>query len=182
MTKELALDAYVTRTKAQKEQDRRDEVRGLKEKFLKPVVKSGGIQSTAGSSTPPAKTTYINRAAARRSRTGPSAPPAPSPFFAVPGSRAAPDFASPPSNPFSESSKGAVLLSKLGGSAPSTPGSGLGTLIQPKAFGGSLQERPGLGSRPLTVVDGSASAQGSSGKRDWREEVRDQNRKRFKEM
>lgn len=158
-------------------------MRGLKEQFLKPIVKAVDVKMTSDDTPAPPKTTYINRAAARRSRTGAAHPAAsPSPFFSVPGSRIAPDFASAPtpapSDPFNSTSKGAVLLSKLGGS---TPG-GLGTLIQPKSFtGGSREERPGLGSRPLTV-GASESASSSASKRDWREDARDQNRKRFKEM
>ncbi|ORY88977.1 hypothetical protein BCR35DRAFT_300734 [Leucosporidium creatinivorum] len=206
--KEAAPDAYVTKTKAQKEQERRDKMRGLKEQFLKPAsAKAGPFDSTATTNNAASSSTkpgFIDRAAARRSRTGAAAKPPPtssssaaassSPFFAVPGSRNAPDYSStpsaPPSDPFGATSKGAVLLSKLGGggsasSSISTPQGGLGTLIQPKSLaGGSREERPGLGSRPLSVVGGGgeASALGAGEKRGWREDVREANRKRFREM
>jgi hypothetical protein len=206
--KEAAPDTYVTKTKAQKEQERRDKMRGLKEQFLKPAsakaAPSWASPSTDGAASS-SKPAFIDRAAARRSRTGAPTQPSSvsssytgssSPFFAVPGSRTAPDYSStpsaPPSNPFGATSKGAVLLSKLGGgdsasSSTSSTQSGLGTLIQPKSFtGGSREERPGLGSRSLTVVSGGeeSSALGAAGgeKRGWREDVREANRKRFREM
>lgn len=192
-------------------------MRGLKDQFLKPAgsTPSKGLPDVKGSTTidgtpAEARPAFIDRAAARRSRTGvttkpPRAtggpPPKPStaasPFFAVPGSRAAPDYASspsqPPADPFSATSKGALLLSKLGGggssaavgSSPSSgAGSGLGTLIQTKSVGsGARDERPGLGSRPLVAVGGEDAGLGAGAagdKRGWRDDAREANRKRFK--
>lgn len=201
--KEAAPDAYITRTKAQKEQERREKMRGLKEQFLKPTVTkaapSHSSPTTSDVASNPSAPAFIDRAAARRSRTGaPAKPPSASsisssPFFAVPGSRNnAPDYSSssssPASNPFGATSKGAVLLSKLGGdgSASASPSQrGLGTLIQPKSFaGGSREERPGLGSRPLAVVGGAGTEVSAVGaeKRGWREDAREANRKRFRDM
>jgi hypothetical protein len=70
----------------------------------------------------------------------------------------------------------------------STRQPGLGTLIEAKTFdktsaggGGARDFRPGLGSRPLVAIDQVGQIAGDS-KRDWREDVREASRKRFKEM
>ncbi|GAA6038427.1 hypothetical protein JCM8097_007643 [Rhodosporidiobolus ruineniae] len=125
--------------------------------------------------------------------------PALNPFFAVPGPAAS--FSAAPSpakaDPFGSESRGAKLLSKLAGSSASPAGNGnggasgsgagLGTLIQPRTAdpsGGREAGRAGLGSRKLVEIEKVAAAQGGGGveKRDWREDVREASRKRFREM
>lgn len=181
-------EAYSTKTKSQKEQDRREKMRGLKDQFLKPA-NSASKPSPVSSAPSSAPKPFIDRAAARRQRTGPSKPPtpSPSPFFTVPGSapsQSAPPTA-PPSNPFASSSRGALLLSKMSGEPSGSAGGGLGALIQPKSFDTKTtgrEERPGLGSKKLVVIGEQAGSAGGEGKRGWREDVREANRKRFREM
>lgn len=233
---------YSTLTKAEKEQIRRQKMKGLKNKYsltnskstLKPNTSSSIASaadsttnhSTTLSSTPTTATAFVtsspfvDRSAARRVRDGaPSKPmsiPAPSPFFQVPStnsklSNTSTNSASlsslpnlTPINPFDSTSRGAQLLAKMSSSSnsisitesPSTYSStsthGLGTLIQAKTFaqnGGSREEKPGLGSRDLVIIGaedsqigGSRSEKNVGGKRDWREDVRERNRKRFREM
>ncbi|CEQ42325.1 SPOSA6832_04116 [Sporobolomyces salmonicolor] len=149
-------------------------------------------------------------ASARPSRPA-AAKPGPTPFFTVPGRTPTSSFAAPPSasaappasysapNPFSSDSKGAQLLSKLSGPAASPsptatsstlPGSnrspGLGTLIEARTLDTSAvgrDARPGLGSRPLVdIATLGGAASGASEKRDWREDVREASRKRFREI
>ncbi|GAA5869125.1 hypothetical protein JCM8547_008703 [Rhodosporidiobolus lusitaniae] len=214
------------KTKEEKEQDRKDLMKGLKEKLLKPAVgsPSSSSSSSAATSAKPASAStsspaYINRAAARRQRDGPSqASPsskasktprtavstaAPSPFFTVPGPAAS--FSVAPTSaakvdPFGAESKGAQMLSKLS-SASSAPGfrrggTRLGTLIQPRTVDtsgsvgggdrGGEASRAGLGSRKLVQIEQIAASAGGGGKagekRDWREDVREASRKRFREM
>ncbi|BGP18537.1 hypothetical protein JCM10213_002950 [Rhodosporidiobolus nylandii] len=212
-----------TKTKEEKEQDRREQMRGLRDRLLKPDGGGKGgksskpAASTAAGSPKPA---FVDRAAARRQRDAGSAtssltpkpkPPASSPFFAVPGPAAsfsaAPSRASStPSDPFASDSRGAQLLSKLSGPAPSSvsaaptsaspAGKGLGTLIQPRTIdhssaGGGRDARPGLGSGRLVEIEKVSQQSGSGGsggngvageKRDWREDAREASRKRFREM
>ncbi|GAA6003827.1 hypothetical protein JCM10207_006426 [Rhodosporidiobolus poonsookiae] len=212
--------AYTTKTKGEKEQDRREQLKGLKERFLKPD--SGGKGKPSARAAPPSapasassSPAFIDRAAARRHRD--AAPPAPSsrkpqpkaapalnPFFAVPGPAAS--FSAPPSrttaapkppDPFAEGSKGAAMLAKLSGPgvAPSSSSSstssaatpGLGTLIQPRTLASSSSSsgegaRAGLGSRPLIAIERVAADQSTGEKRDWREDVREKSRKRFREL
>ncbi|GAA5823780.1 hypothetical protein JCM11251_003291 [Rhodosporidiobolus azoricus] len=218
-----------TKTKEEKEQDRREQMKGLKDKFLQVGAKEKKPNSAGSSETAAPKPTYINRAAARRQRdvsavttsakaakhsssssksvSGPF-----NPFFAIPGpaasfsaapSRATPNLTS--ADPFSAESKGAQLLSKLSTASPassfaSSPAHrqpGLGNLIQPRTFdasapgGGGREARPGLGSRQLVEIEkvsqnrggGAGGELGRGGeKRDWREDVREASRKRFREM
>ncbi|GAA5889208.1 hypothetical protein JCM6882_000675 [Rhodosporidiobolus microsporus] len=231
-----------TRTKEEKEQDRREQMKGLKDKFLKTDGKEKKPAPTSSSSATSSKPAFVDRAAARRQRDAsaitttarpssksskPAAAGSFNPFFAVSGaaasfsappSRASP--APPPADPFAAESKGAQLLSKLtrpangAASSPSTTAAaaaaaapthrqpGLGTLIQPRTFdsagagGGGRDARPGLGSRELVEIEkvsqgrngaggrgGGGAGGGAAGeKRDWREDVREASRKRFREM
>ncbi|BGP34115.1 hypothetical protein JCM10296v2_005930 [Rhodotorula toruloides] len=215
-----APNNYTTKTKEQKEQERREQMAGLKAKLLKaapaPAAKSTArppdSHESAASDTAPApkpkKAAFVDRAAARRQRdAGASLPskPAASPFFTVPGassvataaasSASAPKPASP-ANPFGTDSKGAQLLSKLGGSASTTAlngrtTGGLGTLIEARTYAAEREARPGLGSREL-VVGVEKVAHGSNGdggagdgngvKRDWRDVGRERSYKRFREV
>ncbi|KAL8284232.1 hypothetical protein RQP46_004981 [Phenoliferia psychrophenolica] len=212
-------EAYSTRTKAEKEQDRRAQMKGLKAKYLTPGAGGGSHESrkkaamlvsstsaTGSQIQPPSKVdephqpAFVDRAAARRARTGATAKPAlASPFFAVPGrtassfsaatTTAAPTPQAPPENPFATTSRGAQLLSKLtrpsGGDSPDAAGAGLGTLIQPRTFDTATTGRemkPGLGSKPLVVIGQPKSPGDQGGKRGWREDAREANRKRFKEL
>ncbi|GAA5891150.1 hypothetical protein JCM8208_002518 [Rhodotorula glutinis] len=134
-----------SRTKAQKEEDRREQMALLRGKLLKPAP---GTSSTAPSSStsaaststpraaakPAASSPFIDRAAARRER---NAHATPSPFFAVPGrtssstataaaaapARPKPAAAAAAADPFASDSRGARLLSKLSGSAGPAAGS-----------------------------------------------------------
>lgn len=211
---------YTTRTKAEKEQDRRDKMKGLKEQLLKPKTSAAAAPSPItprtgakavdkdDDATPSGASPFVDRAAARRSRnrdaggSAKSQTTATPPFLNLGGSSsvmsAPASIIAPPSNPFASTSKGAVLLAKLGGasastvpSASATPTSGLGKLIEPKTIGGGgiggavrgVQDRPGLGSRPLVAIDrGEAEVREAGAKRGWREDVREANRKRFREM
>ena len=97
--------------------------------------------------------------------------------------------------PFQADSRGAQLLSKLTAptSAPSdTPplatslptqvpvaSRRLGQLIVARSIPTTQGEsRPGLGSAPLVALEQAAL----SSKRDWREDIREQSRKRFKDL
>ncbi|GAA5876463.1 hypothetical protein JCM1840_005546 [Sporobolomyces johnsonii] len=134
---------YATKTKEEKEQERREQMRGLKEKLLKPTAKGSAPPPpmTASSPTAPPRTSspaFVDRAAARRARDAgatkalpAAAKPSPrSPFFTVPGRTPTSSFAAAPAtttissssaanssaaNPFASDSKGAQLLSKLSG-------------------------------------------------------------------
>ncbi|KAK4699751.1 hypothetical protein P7C70_g6506, partial [Phenoliferia sp. Uapishka_3] len=204
-----------TRTKAEKEIDRRAQMRGLKDKYLAPSGSGGGsigsrkkaaqlVENTAklpgNSAAAPVLDSpkFVDRAAARRALTGAAAKPPvaqPSPFFAIPGRgsssastvMAAPSPIVPPENPFGTTSRGAQLLSKLT-RTESVDGAGLGTLIQPRTFDTTTtgrEQRPGLGSKQLVVIGQpkpGEGAEGNGGKRGWREDVREANRKRFKEL
>lgn len=168
----------------------------------------------------PAKPTFIDRAAARRKRdigaqepmlptsTSHSSLASPMGLPAMPSSAVVPS--SPAPDPFSATSKGAILLQKMGAggnlnqatlSSPplllngessqssersgSGGGAGLGSLIDPKTFCMASEARPGLGSRPLvSLMDLDAVNGGDkrSAAGDWREDVREKNRKRFREM
>lgn len=174
-------------------------MRGLKDQFLKPPpVNNRTVEPSVEISSKepiPATPVFVDRAKARRLRTaveakqrasttiGPSRP-TPSPFFSVPGATTSSITSQPPTTPFSSTSKGAVLLSKL--TKPSDSETGLGTLIQPRTFDVATtgKERPGLGSKPLVDISGgeSEAQQVNGGKRGWREDVREANRKRFREM
>ncbi|GAA5897397.1 uncharacterized protein JCM6883_006687 [Sporobolomyces salmoneus] len=211
--------AYHTKSKEEKEFERREQLKGLKDKFLKPSAKSTTATAMPQPTTT-AKTSdspYINRAAARRARDAGSKnvsalttrnsnkSATASPFFSVPGVTSSSTFVAPPSSttskpdPFTSESKGAKLLSKMsgggGGGSSSTPskqsrGIGLGTLIEARTFdkgtagggGGTRDARPGLGSRPLIAIEQVGQQAGDPSKRDWREDVREASRKRFKEM
>ncbi|GAA5991416.1 hypothetical protein JCM5350_006918 [Sporobolomyces pararoseus] len=214
-TKEIPA-AYHTKTKEEKEYERREQMKGLRDKFLKPTKSTPSLPPPAPSrptETSSSKPSFVDRAAARRARDSaadsalkPRKPAAlSSPFFSVPGVTSSSTFVAPPStniakaDPFSKESKGAQLLSKMGGGAgggpitsvPSTASTrapGLGTLIEAKTFdkgginGVSRDSRPGLGSRPLVAIDQVGQSAGEGSKRDWREDVREASRKRFKEM
>ncbi|GAA5963417.1 hypothetical protein JCM3765_003063 [Sporobolomyces pararoseus] len=212
-TKEIPA-AYHTKTKEEKEYERREQMKGLKDKFLKPMKSTPPLPSPTPSrptEPPTLKPSFVDRAAARRARDSgadstskPRKPAVPSPFFSVPGVNSYSTFIAPPSttavkaDPFSKESKGAQLLSKMGGggggsalsipSSTSTRSPGLGTLIEAKTFdkggvsGVSRDSRPGLGSRPLVAIDQVGQTVGDGSKRDWREDVREASRKRFKEM
>ncbi|GAA5863668.1 hypothetical protein JCM3774_001208 [Rhodotorula dairenensis] len=157
---------FLTKTKEQKEQDRREQMAGLKAQFLKPPVKGGasprsrdapnaanGRESSAlapasvAQSAPPAKATFVDRAAARRQRDIGASIPLPahrkqpasssvasaSPFFTVPGATASATAAaassaapSKPADPFASDSRGAQLLSKLAGGRTNGSQSGQG--------------------------------------------------------
>lgn len=133
------------------------------------------------------------------------------PGSSKPAFSSAPVLAAPPLDPFGSDSKGARMLSKLSGGGSSGAaggagvggvggggGTGLGTLIQPRVIesaglgGGREATRPGLGSRKLVEIEtvaagtagegGGEGEAGAGGKRDWREDVREKNRKRFREM
>lgn len=171
-------ESYTTKTKSQKEQDRREKMRGLKDQFLKPSSKPAPTTTPSTPSTSSAPKPFIDRAAARRQRTGSSKPPtpSPSPFFTVPGSapsHSAPPTAPPP-NPFASSSRGALLLSKMSGEPSGNAGGGLGTLIQAKSFDTKTtgrEERPGLGSKKLVVIGEQVGSVGVEGKRGDRKSV-----------
>ncbi|GAA5969473.1 hypothetical protein JCM11641_008126 [Rhodosporidiobolus odoratus] len=230
-----APSKYATKTKEEKEQDRRDQLRGLRAKLLqpettknpKPSTSSSAAKTTSPSSPSAAtpKSVFVDRAAARRHRDGaPSRAPAPAkpapmnPFFAIPGPAAS--FSAPPSqtpasslDSFSSESKGAQLLSKLTrpspassatsptaatsvtGAASRPSGTGLGTLIQPRTFDptapGARDARPGLGSGRLVEIEkvsqkpngkGGVGGGAAGEKRNWREDVREASRKRYREM
>ncbi|EGU11575.1 Proteophosphoglycan ppg4 [Rhodotorula toruloides ATCC 204091] len=202
-----APNNYTTKTKEQKEQERREQMAGLKAKLLKPASSAKSTartpvshDSAAPDAMPapkPKKAAFVDRAAARRQRdAGASLPstarPAASPFFTVPGassvataaaSSASAPKPTPPANPFSTDSKGAQLLSKLGGSASHTApngrtNGGLGTLIEARTYAAEREARPGLGSREPVVgvekVANGSNGEGGSGdgngiKRDWRD-------------
>ncbi|GAA5854366.1 hypothetical protein JCM3766R1_002299 [Sporobolomyces carnicolor] len=131
-------------------------------------------------------------------------PPPPPPFDHHPRVALA---AGPAPDPFSHDSKGAQMLSKMTPAARNAEGEeggrpregapgggggggGLGTLIEARTFDrGPLDAnaRPGLGSRPLIAIDQVAQQQRRdettmAAKRDWRQDVREASRKRFKEM
>ncbi|GAA5840683.1 hypothetical protein JCM9279_007402 [Rhodotorula babjevae] len=131
-----------SRTKAQKEQDRREQMALLRGKLLKPAPgtsssssttaasSSAATASTAGAAKTPTSSPFIDRAAARRER---NAHAAPTPFFAVPGrtasataAAAAPASAPParpaPADPFASDSRGARLLGKLSGAGAGAAG------------------------------------------------------------
>ncbi|GAA6011200.1 hypothetical protein JCM11491_006754 [Sporobolomyces phaffii] len=207
--------AYHTKTKEEKELERREQIKGLKDKFLKPPKPSKPNSSSTASVTPRSSnsrdstSSFVDRAAARRARDAGAiakqpSKPTPSPFFSVPGVTSSSTFVAPPSaivkaDPFSSDSKGAKLLSKMGGAgggstsnaiekSPTAPLQGMGTLIEARTFdksaaggGGGREARPGLGSRPLVAIDRVGQTP-TSDKRDWREDVREASRKRFKEM
>lgn len=188
---------------------------GLKAKLLKPAsaAKPAGrpaasdpaTSSDAAPAAKPKKTAFVDRAAARRQRDAGAAPPpskpAISPFFAVPGASSIATAAacsastakpSPPVNPFATDSKGAQLLSKLGGggggtaSSNGSTASGLGTLLEARTYAAEREARPGLGSRDLVVgvekvAHGSNGAEGGV-KRDWRDVGRERSYKRFREV
>ncbi|KAM0755643.1 hypothetical protein T439DRAFT_330753 [Meredithblackwellia eburnea MCA 4105] len=221
---------FTTKSKSDKEQDLRAKMRGLKDQLLAPssatssrngshgATKSQKRATTLSTSVnamglqvpgtvegiPSNKPIFVDRAAARRARTGaaptetvPPPPfPCPTPFFAVPGAGPASSKAGVPQiqpNPFSSDSKGAQLLSKL--TQPSANGlgsgaqrKGLGKLVEARSFDpsaeGGRDHRPGLGSQKLVnvVERHAASATSMEGKRGWREEGKELNRKRFKEL
>lgn len=142
-----------SRTKAQKEQDRREQMALLRGKLLKPAPGTSSSSSTTSSSTaaptvragkPTASSPFIDRAAARRER---NAHAAPAPFFAVPGRTATATAASAapapaptrqaPADPFASDSRGARLLSKLSGSGSSAAGGAAGTTASASTSGGA---------------------------------------------
>lgn len=188
---------FLTKTKEQKEQDRREQMAGLKAQFLKPQTVKGGsaarsrrapiaangqelsapAQTSASQSTPQAKATFVDRAAARRQRDIGAAIPLPpqrkqptssvsasaaaSPFFVVPGATASATAAAAssvaplkPADPFASDSRGAQLLSKLAGGV-SSPGTG-------KNGPGSIT---GAGSNQLGTLIEARTARGGPGER-----------------
>lgn len=204
-------DKFVVKTKAEKEQERRSAMQGLKDRYLKPTKSEPATKSkfkvqgdsltqpTEDESMPPPlkpKPKFIDRAAARRSRDPHTAHVA-APLTNGTSLASVPSIVAPPRpppvNPFGTESRGAQLLSKLSGGQASTSDNhlgdserGLGTLIEPKTVGaGGRDARPGLGSKPMVAIMADATGDVSGGKRDpddWREDVRERNRKRFREM
>lgn len=179
--------AFTLRTKEDKEQERRNRMQGLKDKYLASPAKSASATKGA----------FVDRARQRRTREGPTA--------SVPGSQpskleaaisgtnstSSSRAATPPVavDPFEAESKGALLLSKMGQSSGLTGGDaggkGLGTLVQAKTFVGVERDaRPGLGSRALVDAHdpNQQPTSGSDSRRGWRDDVREASRKRFKEM
>lgn len=166
-------------------------MKGLRDKFLKPTKSTPSLPPPAPSrptETSSSKPSFVDRAAARRARDSaadsalkPRKPAAlSSPFFSVPGVTSSSTFVAPPStniakaDPFSKESKGAQLLSKMGGGAGGGPITSVPSTASTRA--------PGLGSRPLVAIDQVGQSAGEGSKRDWREDVREASRKRFKEM
>lgn len=140
-----------SRTKAQKEQDRREQMALLRGKLLKPApgtssssTPSSTTAPTARAGKPTASSPFIDRAAARRER---NAHAAPAPFFAVPGRTATATAASAapapaparqaPADPFASDSRGARLLSKLSGSGSGAAGGAAGTTASASTSGGA---------------------------------------------
>ncbi|BGP26554.1 forkhead-associated (FHA) domain containing protein [Rhodotorula toruloides] len=216
-----APNNYMSKTKEQKEQERREQMAGLKAKLLKPASaakmtgRAPDFAASTASDAPPAskpkKMAFVDRAAARRQRDAgaslpPTRKPALNPFFAVPGASTVATAASstasaakptPPPSPFATDSKGAQLLSKLGGTgAGASPSNGstnggLGTLIEARTYAAEREARPGLGSRELVVgvekvANSSSGAGGASDgngmKRDWRDVGRERSYKRFRQV
>ncbi|GAA5940673.1 uncharacterized protein JCM15063_006320 [Sporobolomyces koalae] len=202
--------AYHTKTKEEKEIERRQQLRGLRDQFLKPT-KPTAAKPASTTNVSPTKTktgsTFVDRAAARRARDATIAnenvrkpnKPEPSPFFTVPGVTSSSTMAAPPAkttrvDPFSSESRGAQLLSKMSGpksldpnSSSATGRTGLGTLIEARTFDksggrGGPESRPGLGSRPLVGIESIGQPVSVGDKRDWREDVREASRKRFKDL
>lgn len=115
--------------------------------------------------------------------------------------RSAVNVVHPAPDPFGSTSKGAMLLSKMGAgpeigvdnssatASTRSVGNGLGSLIEPKTLSSGIDARPGLGSRPmvsLMSIDSQANIggekRGSTAAASWRDDVREKNRKRFREM
>ncbi|GAA5921942.1 hypothetical protein JCM3775_003428 [Rhodotorula graminis] len=164
-----------SKTKAQKEQDRREQMALLRGKLLKPAPGTSS-SSTSSSPAPTPRTTskpatsspFIDRAAARRER---NALAAPSPFFAVPGrsssstataAAAAPASSKPAAtpaaaDPFSSDSRGAQLLSKLSGS------SGAGSSSSTTAGAPSARLGAGAGAGLGTLVEARTYADAGAG-------------------
>ncbi|KAK4047872.1 hypothetical protein OIO90_006033 [Microbotryomycetes sp. JL221] len=178
-------------TKADKEQNRRERMVALKQQYLAP-------SASAGQPRP-----FVDRAKQRRSRDGATASvtaafkPTGGSDQAVQASSAtstpAQTLADPESNvdPFSSGSKGAQLLSKMSGPAArsdETAGqavSHLGKLVEARTVGvstGRLESRPGLGSRPLIDAHAAAPQSAVGDKRSWQDDVREANRKRFRDL
>ncbi|KAM0790780.1 hypothetical protein ACM66B_004628 [Microbotryomycetes sp. NB124-2] len=183
----LTGDRFESKTKEDKEQDRRSRMQSLKQQYL----------ATPTSHTP---IKFKDRAKERRSRDGATA--------SITVSRnATPDMAARPAatvtvsqqptvNPFAADSKGARLLSKLGGAESSSSGGGesqlqtdsrgLGKLVEARTVGSGLrgvESRPGLGSKPLVdAISADASSGASQARRPWLEHVREANRKRFQSL
>lgn len=183
-TADSQVPVYETKTKATREQERRDKMRGLKAQFFPPSKPSPSPSTSA-----PPKRAFVDRAKARRERNGPSdstpVPPS-NPFFSVPGSTSSSTQSSaPPSNPFATTSRGALLLSKISSNpSPSTggKGGGLGTLIQPRTISSTSSGKAGLGSQPLVPITALAGTGDQEGvKRGWREDGKERSWKRFRE-
>lgn len=187
-------ESIAIKTKSEKGLLLREAIKDLKAKYLLELVPftpppSSAPPPLASSAPPPASTSTVYRDRAdQRRKLGPS--PNPRVKSRLPST--------PPiiqSTPFQADSRGAQMLSKLTARSPvpsatplvastlvsqTTEGSRrLGQLVTarsiPTARGDS---RPGLGSAPLVTVE-----QGEVlGKRDWREDVREQSRKRFRDL
>lgn len=179
-------------------------MKSLKDRYLKPASAGPSSDPTsdqAGAAPAPVPAPYVDRAKARRMNlavTPASVNPPAASTTSAPVEKA---------NPFAASSRGSLLLAKMGFSSSSTvsaapnlyatpaadtdsappPTRGLGALIQPRVIESSRvsrDARPGLGSAPLVPLLGTAEIErsGNGEKRGWRDDVREQNRKRWKDM
>ena len=172
-------DRFEVFGKEEKEQVRRSKMQSLKAQFLA----TSGSPATTSQSKP--KAAFVDRAKQRRSRDGSTATIPPTQETGQNNSLHQSTSASPQpaaADPFSSDSVGARLLSKFGGTDPSTiPERGLGKMIEAKTVGGgSRDSRPGLGSQPL--VDAVQDRRTPGQKRSWLEDVREANRKRFRDL
>ncbi|KDE09444.1 hypothetical protein MVLG_00346 [Microbotryum lychnidis-dioicae p1A1 Lamole] len=207
----LGPTPYTAVTKEQKELERRERMKGLKEQYrIGPGLKNSTVTPIEGkdgvdpSSTRPGETPFIDRAKIRRERnigadevaTKTSKQITSAPFFTVPGANAAHSIISAssttrPIDPFGSESKGAKLLAKVGGAGLSTPtaaSASTTTMATPRGLGQLIDPKvlngdakSGLGSRPLKALLQPVVIHDAK-QGGWREDVREASRKRWKEM